>query len=755
MRGITPISPAYRYQTRSRTQATLAVPVVPPNPEAPNRTRTQKRVTTNQIKTTRSQAKTERHLPAPRIRKPRTNRRRQHHASLATIQPALQPQHGPVVVTPSVMERKDPGEAASDAHTVDAEWAASLYRDLVPTTTIDSFLDDRASGFRRGRKCAGRWTTLVRNPRRSDGFQLSVFALISNIITKLCPPGAAGVIREATIAQLADPTQASNEGAAADIFIRAAGPSFELPLDGGPVGYSNIASVIDVKAGPNVLGKLDATLIAGVTAHSEHIFTHQPNRNFVRSLIITESNVRLVHFDRSGAYVTSPINIHEHPTTFVQLVLGVASTDEDTLGLDTTVQWVTNPTTGRKSSGTVKTVDDRGRDTVYELRVDVPPFVRPSIAGRGTTCWHAVHPITGKKVIIKDAWRTADQTPESEYLTAARGIDGIVQMLSYQDFCAQTKDFWPKYRSKSPCNRVKLRIVEEFYGSNVSDFTTAAQFVAALKDAISAHAELLRKRRVLHRDISIQNILFMDMDSNDHEGRRSVLIDFDMAVWVSQGISTNVVDARKGTRMYQSIAALRSTDSNNQPPPLHTYLDDLESFFYVACHIMFGFSEPGESVPRTPPFLVDWDTPRERDAAAHKECFVRDPFPSRSFPPFWGNACETLLSKFHDFVRDIIIEKSRIRNAGLSVEERDRELQDMMSDMDAHYARLDELFQKALQDMEVQGPSTEDRTRTPIPKPTSLPRPADGVGRGLKRYSDELDAEVTPRKRHRTNVDHP
>ncbi|KAF6760805.1 hypothetical protein DFP72DRAFT_792403, partial [Ephemerocybe angulata] len=332
--------------------------------------------------------------------------------------------------------------------------------------------------------------------------------------------------------------------------------------------------------------------VLNLTFLVRQIFSHQPNRNFVRSLIVTESHVRLVHVDRGGTYLTPPINIHDDPHTFIRLVLGISSTSEDVLGIDTSVQWSVDPKTGRKSSGTLKTVGDNGKAVVFDLTTDNFPFCRPEAVGRGTVCWYGTHPDTGKRVLIKDSWRTEDNAPETLFLEKARGIDGVVQMLFHEDSCAETKRFAPEHcEPRGFPNRIKLRVVLELYGQSIWFCESRHQLVSALRDAIAAHHDLLN-RQVLHRDISMYNILLKGPDSGP--GRSSVLIDLDLAVWAQRGVSNTKADVNKGTRMYQSISALCSSDpTNDHPSPPLDYLDDLESFFYVFCHLIFGSGRPG------------------------------------------------------------------------------------------------------------------------------------------------------------------
>ncbi|KAF6760783.1 hypothetical protein DFP72DRAFT_792537, partial [Ephemerocybe angulata] len=303
---------------------------------------------------------------------------------------------------------------------------------------------------------------------------------------------------------------------------------------------------------------------------------------FVRALIITERNVCLIHFDRSGVYVSPYVNIHKDPATFIRLVLGLSSLNEADLGLDVSVKWTVDPETGKKTRGTITTLDPNGKPITYNLAREAP-FIRVEIRGRGTTCWHAIDPETGKSLLIKDAWRTSARKPETEYLEAARGINGIVQMISAQDNFAQTITYRPDgFSSPIFHNRIKLRVVLEHYGRTLWHFESRLQLIAALKDAISAHKELF-KHEILHRDISLNNILLGNPGAV--EGLRGILIDLDMAIWTYRSSNEMSPDKRTGALIYHSVAMLSGLCEAEKAPPAQDCFDDMEAFFYVLFHI--------------------------------------------------------------------------------------------------------------------------------------------------------------------------
>ena len=147
-----------------------------------------------------------------------------------------------------------------------------------------------------------------------------------------------------------------------------------------------------------------------------------------------------------------------------------------------------------KSSGTltVREYDEKTQThepTVYDIDMEEPPFVRPSLCGRGTTIWNAQHSVTGEKVMIKESWRTGTRIAESEYLRKAKecGIKGVAEMLAFQDNCAQTKWYRPRGFDALDSmfhNRVKIKIVLKKHGTSVWYFKTRLQLIRALLSVI-------------------------------------------------------------------------------------------------------------------------------------------------------------------------------------------------------------------------------------------------------------------------------
>ena len=106
-------------------------------------------------------------------------------------------------------------------------------------------------------------------------------------------------------------------------------------------------------------------------------------------------------------------------------------------------------------------------------------------------------------------------------------------------------------------------------GRAISDFKSIEELLTALRDSIKAHSSLYLKGKILHRDISENNIIITDPEKAN--GFTGMLIDMDLAKEVGSGRSG--ARHQTGTMEFMAIEVLRKV--------AHTYRHDLESFLYV------------------------------------------------------------------------------------------------------------------------------------------------------------------------------
>ena len=158
-------------------------------------------------------------------------------------------------------------------------------------------------------------------------------------------------------------------------------------------------------------------------------------------------------------------------------------------------------------------------------------------------------------------------------------------------------------------NRILCAMAISPAGRSISQFKTPLQVVETLYDAIKVHESLLVKGKILHRDISENNIIITD--PNKADGFRGMLIDLDLAKEVGQGPSG--ARHRTGTMEFMAIEVLQGI--------AHTYRHDLEAFFYVLIWLCarrgWALSTQKKKQPKES-LLTQWYTGSYKDIARNK-----------------------------------------------------------------------------------------------------------------------------------------
>jgi len=133
-------------------------------------------------------------------------------------------------------------------------------------------------------------------------------------------------------------------------------------------------------------------------------------------------------------------------------------------------------------------------------------------------------------------------------------------------------------------NRIHTCLITSPAGRPLHSYKSVSELLEAFRDAIAGHRSLLEDGKMLHRDISENNIIITaPAAEGDPKGR---LIDMDLGKEL--GSAPSGASHRTGTMQFMAIEVLQGKG--------HTYRHDLESFFYVfiwMC-IRYGREEAGD-----------------------------------------------------------------------------------------------------------------------------------------------------------------
>ncbi|KAK2836883.1 hypothetical protein FQN49_006626 [Arthroderma sp. PD_2] len=375
---------------------------------------------------------------------------------------------------------------------------------------------------------------------------------------------------------------------------------------------------------------------------AKHTFATQDTRRFVFGFTLCGDVMRLWRFDRLGVVAGSAFNINAKGGQFISALLTCLWMDEERLGFDTSIATARGERYFYAECGIQVFLDNLiGRSSLVE--------------GRGTTCWKGhLGNDSSKQCVIKDSWQSPDQPIEGELLQLAtdKGVVNVARHYDHMTIKVNRKDSdvvetirkaGYKIRAtevtasscidKSPTpnepiqptqisalpecsrphteNRVHRRVVIRDYGKPIYQATSIMALLGALEACIEGHMSLLEKTGILHRDISLGNLII-----NEETGNPSwpaFLIDLSHATPIQErGSSTT--GGEPDTGPFTSIGVLRGDQ--------HSFMDDLESFFWVLYWICVHYEAPGKR--RTVPRYDKWNNMNADELALVKQGIISD-----------------------------------------------------------------------------------------------------------------------------------
>jgi hypothetical protein len=393
--------------------------------------------------------------------------------------------------------------------------------------------------------------------------------------------------------------------------------------------------------------------------------------------------MRIWEFDRLGGIASDQFDINDNGLRFVSTILGFLWMSEEQLGFDPTI--ITN--------GDQRYIEIERHGVQEKLIIDEVMRRAPCIAGRATTCWRAHREGDGQTpLVIKDSWQYTERDEEGELLREATNEDvinvaryyhhetvqvggteddirdnvrGSLDIMTADNYRAgrstlsqdtsaastprkgrstaglkrsssQTDASLPSSKrssSASPTkaagslpNRVHRRVVPRDFGEPIYKASSREALLRGLEGCIEGH-QSLHKAGFLHRDISINNLMINEDENNP--SWPLFLIDFDLAI-KEQRAGVSGAKGKTGTRAFMAIGALLGEQ--------HSFMHDLESFFWVLFWICVHYEGPGQG--RGVPRFDKWNSVDTEELARlkkgeidHEGDFLRTAVDRRERPP--------------------------------------------------------------------------------------------------------------------------
>ncbi|KAF5388367.1 hypothetical protein D9615_000741 [Tricholomella constricta] len=195
-------------------------------------------------------------------------------------------------------------------------------------------------------------------------------------------------------------------------------------------------------------------------------------------------------------------------------------------------------------------------------------------------------------------------------------------------------------------------LMMRFYGK-LWEVGSVEAFQDVFVDCLECHYHAYVDAKVLHRDLSENNLMFKHADDTNDGNVKGILNDWDMAsyVEVNDEILLSTAKHRTGTVPFMAVDLL--VDGT---PPAHLYRHDLESFFYIliwaALHYDF---ENKQRLGKVALPVALWDADLLESAMDNKVALLASPEKMNTLREHvlpgcqallpWINALWTLLSK--------------------------------------------------------------------------------------------------------------
>ncbi|KAJ2557266.1 hypothetical protein GGH12_006216, partial [Coemansia sp. RSA 1822] len=346
--------------------------------------------------------------------------------------------------------------------------------------------------------------------------------------------------------------------------------------------YKNAISIVEVKRYISEQEQAYEQMLE----YSRNLFGTQPNRRFAWGLTVCGTMVRACIIVNDKVLLSPAMNVStsDGRRAFVTLLTDWSMCESKHLGYDPTIRY--NDSNQRWEIDVYDSEKRVARTYICESRI----YNAYSIFGRRTRCFVAHEKPADlvsasdhnlPKVLIKDSWAHMD-SPDSN---VAR--DEVAYLREIQDALAKDSTLngtYPHLEAggvvKIKCSdgvvddttqsilmkidsimwanvpvRIHRRIVMSPVVEPLQKVKSMDELIVIVGDVMAAHTAIAKRCGLLHRDLSVNNIMF----HRDKDGVRGMLIDFDNARRITNMEKTEQPDC-VGTLPFMSIGNLELSD---------------------------------------------------------------------------------------------------------------------------------------------------------------------------------------------------
>ncbi|TFY78250.1 hypothetical protein EWM64_g5761 [Hericium alpestre] len=374
----------------------------------------------------------------------------------------------------------------------------------------------------------------------------------------------------------------------------------------------------------------DQVQLAG---YANEIFKAAGNRRYVTGIFVNDDEVSLWYYDRIGVVRSRDFNMFKDLELFVLFAVAVSVCDRKHVGYEPLLK--PGPATGANdiALSTVENntlcldsrhaVDGSGAPVYHDVSFQIigkPIYVQCGIVGRGTVV-HAISPkddgglaLEAGELVAKLSWPVKTLVAEDALIRDIRSnIDPAWSKHIPDVLCSMTLDGealdLPRKLMGSWDGQAEdrvLRILIARRAEGLEKVRSLEEFETIFLQAVRCHRVVFVKTNILHRDLSVDNLLF----TRDGDNALAVVNDWDLG-------KVYKPDERPSACLRMGTAHFMALDLLKGDPPRHMYRHDLESFIYILiwCAMHFDLRGNKQSLH---PLLKPWTEGTWEDIYDHK-----------------------------------------------------------------------------------------------------------------------------------------